>query len=63
MRIVYRWTCLVLLAAGLTWLAGCSPEVGSEQWCSEMKEKPKQNWTAQEASDYTKYCIFKLEKK
>ena len=40
-----------------------SPEVGSEEWCTEMKEKPKQNWTAKEAADYTKYCILGMEKK
>jgi hypothetical protein len=51
------------MVAGLGWLSGCSPEVGSDEWCAEMKEKPKQDWTAQEASDYTKYCILGLEKK
>lgn len=64
MRIMTQWICLLLLAGGcLAWLGGCSPEVGSDQWCSEMKQKPKGDWTAQEAADYTKYCIFKLDKK
>lgn len=39
--------------------AGCSPEVGSEAWCKKMTEKPKGEWTANEAADYTKHCIFK----
>jgi len=39
-------------------LSGCSPEVGSKEWCSQMKEKPKGDWTASEAKDYAKYCIF-----
>lgn len=44
---------LVMLATG------CAPEVGSEQWCQSMKEKPKGNWTANEAGDFAKHCILK----
>lgn len=40
-------------------LSGCSPEVGSEKWCANMKEKPKGDWTASEAKDFAKHCIFK----
>jgi len=39
-------------------LSGCSAEVGSEEWCTDMKEKPKGDWTTNEASDFTKHCIF-----
>jgi len=53
---------LVFLVVGLLWLSGCSPEVGSDKWCAEMKEKPKQDWTARETADYAKYCVFKLKK-
>jgi len=52
-----------LIIACLTWLCACSPEVGSDKWCAEMKEKPKQDWSAKEAADYTKYCVLKLDKK
>ncbi|MDX1803941.1 MAG: DUF3012 domain-containing protein [Alcanivorax sp.] len=45
----------VMLLAGLT---ACSPEVGSKEWCANMKEKPKGDWTANEAADYTKHCLF-----
>ena len=38
---------------------GCSPEVGSDEWCEDMKEKPKKDWTASEAADYGEHCIFK----
>jgi len=48
---------LVCAIAGLG-LTGCAPEVGSEDWCKAMKEKPKGEWTANEAKDYTKHCIF-----
>ncbi len=40
-------------------LAGCAPEVGSEAWCKAMAEKPKGDWTANEAGDYAKHCILK----
>jgi hypothetical protein len=36
-----------------------SVEVGSEQWCAQLQEKPKGDWTANEAADYAKYCLFK----
>ena len=39
-------------------LGGCAPEVGSKEWCVQMKEKPKGDWTANEAADFTKNCIF-----
>jgi len=54
---------LVLLIGFLVWLGACTPEVGSEEWCDEMKQKPTQDWTAKEAADYTKYCVLKLERK
>ncbi len=44
-------------------LAGCAPEIGSEEWCEDMKEKPKGDWTANEAKYFTKYCLLKLDKK
>ncbi|HSG04081.1 MAG TPA: DUF3012 domain-containing protein [Marinobacterium sp.] len=40
-------------------LPGCSAEVGSEAWCDDMKEKPKGDWTANEATDFAKHCLLK----
>ena len=40
-------------------LLACSAEVGSEKWCSNLKEKPKGEWTANEMTDFTKHCVFK----
>ena len=37
---------------------GCAPEVGSKAWCDAMKEKPKGEWTANNASDFAKHCLF-----
>ena len=49
---------ILLLLLFVLALAGCSPEVGSDAWCAEMKEKPKGEWTANEAGDFTRHCIF-----
>jgi hypothetical protein len=47
----------MLLAAAILLANGCA-EVGSERWCKNMAEKPKGDWTANEAADYAKHCIF-----
>ena len=39
-------------------LFACTPEVGSEAWCEKMAEKPKGDWSANEAADYAKHCLF-----
>lgn len=49
----------LLLCLITFWLiAGCSPEVGSKEWCARMKEKPAGDWTANEATEFAKSCIF-----
>jgi len=47
---------LSLILLGLT---GCSAEVGSDQWCADLKEKPKGEWTANEATDFAQHCLLK----
>lgn len=42
-------------------LAACAPEVGSDAWCGDMKEKDKGDWSANEAADYVKHCAFKQD--
>ncbi|MBI2994916.1 MAG: DUF3012 domain-containing protein [Gammaproteobacteria bacterium] len=49
----------VLSLALAAQLAGCAPEVGSERWCNNMKEKPKGDWSANETADYAKHCLFR----
>ncbi len=39
-------------------LSACAPEVGSEAWCQDLKEKPKGDWTANELGDFTKHCVL-----
>lgn len=57
---IYMKKILMSLMA-LVFVAGmsaCAPEVGSEKWCAQLKEKPKGDWSANEAADYAKHCIF-----
>jgi len=55
-RYTTTYFCLPLL---LLLLVGCAPEVGSDGWCKAMNEKPKADWSANEAGDYAKHCIMK----
>lgn len=50
---------LGLALSGAILLGACAPEVGSEKWCTKLKEKPKGDWTVNEAADFAKHCIFK----
>lgn len=50
---------LLVPLLGLLFLVGCSAEIGSEQWCADLQEKPKGEWSANEAGDYAKHCLFK----
>ena len=40
-------------------VTACSPEVGSDEWCAAMKEKPRGEWSANELGDFTRHCVFK----
>ena len=57
MKIV-RTVVLISLLCALSLFSGCSPTIGSKEWCQDMREKPKGDWTANEAADFAKYCIF-----
>jgi hypothetical protein len=54
-----------MLRTNLVWLVvvlgfiACSPEPGSKSWCDSMDEKPAGDWTANEAAEYAKSCVFK----
>ena len=48
---------LALTIGGLS-LAACDPEVGSKEWCEQLKEKPKGDWSANEAAEFAKSCVF-----
>lgn len=56
---LWKKVVLVMCAVSPLLLTGCAPEVGSDAWCTNMKEKPKGDWTSNEAADFAKHCIFK----
>ena len=49
---------IILLITVVALGTACAPEVGSEKWCQQLSEKPKGDWTANEATDYAKHCLF-----
>ncbi len=51
---------LLVLLGAVTLLTACSPEVGSEDWCNQLKDKPKGDWTANEATEFAKSCIIRF---
>ena len=42
----------------VAFVAGCAPEVGSDEWCAELKAKDKGQWTADDAGNFAKHCIM-----
>jgi hypothetical protein len=48
----------VLGVALTAWLAACTPEVGSPRWCEAMREKPRGDWTANEALEFARSCVL-----
>ena len=53
-----KCTRLLFVTTLIVILIGCSLDVGSDEWCQDMKEKPKGDWTASETADYAKHCVF-----
>ncbi|MCY0966778.1 DUF3012 domain-containing protein [Parathalassolituus penaei] len=54
-----RFSTTLLMLTLATLLGGCAAEVGSDEWCADMKEKPKGDWTMNEAKDFARHCILK----
>lgn len=52
------WRAVVLMGVAM-WLAACEPEVGSERWCENMREKPRGDWTANEALEFARSCALR----
>lgn len=59
MNTIKKFISLALSTTLALMISSCAPEVGSDKWCANMKEKPKADWTANEAGDFAKHCIFK----
>lgn len=49
----------LLLTFAVLFLNACSSEVGSDGWCEDMKEKPKAEWSSDDAGSFAKHCVFK----
>lgn len=54
-----RLALLGLTALLALFLEGCAPKVGSDQWCADLKAKPKGEWSLNETTDYARHCILK----
>lgn len=54
-KVVFTVTVLSFATIGLS---ACSPEVGSKEWCKDLKEKNKGDWTANEVAEFAKSCVF-----
>jgi hypothetical protein len=56
------WAVLALNAAAISGLAAavvaCAPEVGSKRWCAAMRDKPRGDWTGNEALDFARHCVL-----
>jgi hypothetical protein len=57
-RVLRGAGCAVAL---LTLFAGCAAEVGSARWCAAMRDKPRGDWTANEALEFARHCLFETE--
>jgi hypothetical protein len=53
-----RQVVAALLGLSMVAIAACQPEVGSEAWCERMDDTPKGDWTANQAADYARHCLF-----
>jgi hypothetical protein len=40
-------------------LAACAPEPGSRDWCVQMDETPKGDWSMNDATEYAKSCVLR----
>ena len=58
MNVLRKSVTIVCLVSLIVFLSACAPATGSDEWCEALKQKPKSDWTAGEAGDYTKYCLL-----
>lgn len=61
MRHPYRPQFFIAAALAVFALSGCAPEPGSDAWCEEMAEKPKGDWTLNDAAEFAKSCVVKIK--
>lgn len=49
----------LILSSTMVLLSACAPEVGSDAWCKDMSEKEPGDWSANEATEFARNCVFK----
>ncbi len=49
---------IILSGALALGLAACSAEPGSEKWCEQKAEQPKDQWSTSDAGTYLKNCVI-----
>ena len=49
---------VILSLLAIISLSACSPEPGTKAWCESMKEKPKGDWSSNDAGTFTKHCVL-----
>ncbi|MFB0952814.1 MAG: DUF3012 domain-containing protein [Rhodospirillales bacterium] len=54
----FRFGILAFALVAVASLSAFSSEVGSKEWCADLEEKPKGDWSANEATDFAKHCIL-----
>lgn len=52
---------VAVVLAALSTLAGCAPEVGSPRWCDAMRDKPRGDWSANEALEFARSCVLQRD--
>jgi len=48
----------ILIIGALLILTACSVEPGSEQWCEQKKEQPKNEWSGSDAMTFARNCLL-----
>jgi Protein of unknown function (DUF3012) len=49
------WVLIAMVAGAVS---ACAPEVGSDRWCEMMRDTPRGDWSANDALDYARNCVF-----
>lgn len=59
--VAVRPAAALAIAVVVAALSACAPEIGSERWCEQMRNKSRGDWTANEALDFARHCLFETD--
>ena len=57
MRDIFR--AMMVSCFSMFMLIACAPEIGSAEWCAELKKNPQGDWTIDDVTNYAKHCLLK----